>query len=209
MASTRDGRVVASRYLPVSALIEILASAVYRWTMIPAELAFQGGVEALTVLNSIIKLAHTARERGKENGLQIADVMKVLPAEAFHLAGELENRATQLEQSLKETGGDLSKTVDELQQETWIYQRSRYNLLKHFNANVQAICTQLEILADDAVAIAQCSHEEELLALSYQQAREQKQQIDRRCGDANLPVGERLEFLIDQARRFRAELGTI
>jgi hypothetical protein len=177
--------------------------------MIPAELAFKGGVEALTVLNSIIKLAGNARERGKENGLQIADVMKILPAEAFRLAGELENRATQLEQSLKETGGDLRKTVDELQQETWIYQRSRYNLLKHFNANVQAICTQLEILADDAVAIAQCSHEEELLALSYQQAREQKQQIDRRCGDASLPVGERLEFLIDQARRFRAELGPI
>ncbi len=177
--------------------------------MIPAELAFEAGVEALTLLNSIIELARNAREHGKENGLQIADVMKLLPAEAFRLAGELENRAEQLQQDLRNAGVDPSRTLDELQHETWFYQRRRYNILKHFNANVQAICTQLGVLADDAVAIAQCSHEEELLAVSYRQARERKQQINLTCGDTSLPLGKRLAFLIDHAQKFRAELGDI
>lgn len=170
------------------------------------EVALEGGVQALTLLNKVVTLAKTARANGKKGGLGIADIIERLPAEAFNLAGQFEKQVKELQQDFLKQGISLGRTLDDLQSETWFYQRSRRTLLDSFKPKTDAILAQLMTLMDDSVAVARCSGEEELLAMSYKMARERKVQL-RQSLNPNLPVGALLKTLIDQAERMRAELG--
>jgi hypothetical protein len=172
------------------------------------EIAIAGGAQVLTLLNRVLALAETAREKGKANGLGIADIIEKLPAEAFSLAGQFERQVNDLRHSFLVYGIDTKKTIDELQSETWFYQWGRKKLLDNFKPMTDAIVIQLTTLLDDAVAIARCSGEENLLAVSYSRSRERKTQL-RRSLDQNLPVGELLDALLKEAATMRAALGDL
>jgi hypothetical protein len=176
---------------------------------ISAALAFEGSVQALTLINSVVKAIQRSRADGETDGLGIADIVARLPAEAFNLAGEFERHVAALRRSFLEKGLDLAQTLDQLESNVWCYQFPQKDLLTSFKPHVEAIRAQFSSFMDDIVAVARCHGEENILAASSEHARERKRQIaeafPRDLGQ--LPVGEVLDRLTFFAEQLRAELG--
>jgi hypothetical protein len=132
------------------------------------ELAFEGSIQALTLINSVIKAIQRSRADGQTNGLGTADIVAKLPAEAFNLAGEFERHVAALRQSFLEAGLDLTQTLDQLESSVRCYQLSQQDLLRSFQPHVEAIKTQFSSFMDDIVAVARSHGEENILANSHE-----------------------------------------
>jgi hypothetical protein len=163
---------------------------------------------SLTLLNSIIKIC---QERAKDPGahpLSLAEVIATLPGEAQKLTGEMIAQIEGFRAELRNAGIDPKLTLDELQAQTWFYQRRRRKLLKAFQARAEAIAAQISILFDDVVSVADCADHLHVVARSFAASREQKQKLREQTAD-DLPLGDILDNLLAHAERVREELGDL
>jgi len=175
--------------------------------MVSPDIAVQGGVQALTLINSLVQLLHNAKANGKKDGLGIADIINKLPAEAFKLAGEFEKEVFRMKEEFLRENIDLSLKIDEFECHRRWWNRKHDRLLLDFQANITAITSKLSNFMDDVVAVARCSGEESLLARSYESARERKQLLRRRTDFEKLSLNKIFDNLIDDARQLREQLG--
>jgi len=171
---------------------------------IDANTAVKGAAAGLTLLNNLVKLIQSAREKGSRLG--IADITEKLPAEAFTLAGQFVQHVTTLRQSFLNAKIDPKKTIDELQAETGWWRYKRYKLVNNFKANINAICDQLGSFLDDVVSIAHCREAEDVVAHSFREAEDLKAKI-RTETDYKMPIEDIFKHLLDHAEKLRAQLG--
>jgi hypothetical protein len=176
--------------------------------MIPVDphTALEGGVAALDLLDSIIKLVHEAKKDGGK--MNVADLVKRLPSEAFSLAGTFIKQVEKLQFSFKEAGVNLDLPIEKLRAETSYWSRRQYKLIRAFSPVVDAICDQLTALVDDVVAVSHCCEREDILAKSFAGAIARKSEL-RAAVDKGKSVREVFETLLKFAYVMRAELGDL
>lgn len=165
------------------------------------------GVQALSLTNNIVTLIQNARKNGKANGLGLADIVNILPAEAFKLAEEFIKQVTELKKKFLKEQIDLSLYIDEHEcDHKWWYNR-RDRLLIDFQATITDITAKLSNFMDEVVAVARCSGEEELLGGSFQEALKLKKKLRKDTDFDNKTIGEIFDNLIKHAEDLKAQLG--
>jgi hypothetical protein len=124
------------------------------------------------------------------------------------LAGALIAEIQGMREEMRQAGIDPKLTLDQLQEQTWFYQRRRRKILKAFQGRVEAIAGEISVLFDDVVSVADCADRLHIVARSFAHSREQKQELRARTKD-DLPMGEILDDLLDHAERIRGQLGDL
>ncbi len=159
-----------------------------------------------SLLNNLFTLVKTAREKGQDPAL--TDVLAAACPEALSLAGRFVQEVQQLRQKLLKAEIDLKKTDRELIAETSWWRRKRYRLVHGFQANIDAIRSQLSGFLDDIVAVAHCCGADEFIANSFSEAAEMRKVLYRET-NPDIPVGAILDMLEGRAQDIRTALGDI
>lgn len=163
---------------------------------------------SLTLLNTIVKLAQEHNKNPDAHPPSLADVIASLPGEAQKLTGEIIAQVQAFRDELLKAGIDPKLTLDDLQEQTWFYQRRRRKILKMFQARAEAIAAEISILFDDVVSVADCADRLHIVARSFEASRAEKQRLRDGTKDG-LPVGEILDNLIGHAEHVREQLGDL
>lgn len=171
----------------------------------PTGASFGIAAGALTLTNTLIKLY---QDNADDPDLppRLADIIRVIPDAVMKGTQNVIAAVDALEQNCLEVQIDTSKPLELLKADTKIWQRHRRRVLDQFMGTVSAITNELEMLFDDVVAVSNCSESERLVARSYKQARERKQQL-RRAVDDELPIATIVANLRNCAQDLLAEVG--
>lgn len=165
------------------------------------------GVQALSLTNNIVTLIQNARKNGKANGLGLADIVNILPAEAFKLAEEFIKQVTELKTKFLKEEIDLKQYIDDYECYSGWWKSRHDKLLIDFQATINDINAKLANFMDEVVAVARCSGEEELLGGSFQEARKLKKKLRKDTDFDNNTIGEIFDNLINHAEDLKAKLG--
>jgi hypothetical protein len=174
---------------------------------VPPEIIAKGGVEALALTNSFIKIVENLR-KDKNMPIGIADIISQLETDAFVLTGKFASEIDALEKSLDKAGIPLDGKFGDLEETSWFWKNRHDKAMEAFEPTLKAIRQRLCGFIDDLVAIARCAGKEEILAVSFQQAAELKTKIRADTDVDTHNIKDILAVLRHQAEHFRGVLGT-
>jgi hypothetical protein len=103
---------------------------------------------------------------------------------------------------------DPKLTLDQLLQQTWIFQRRRRRFLKTFQARIEGIASEVSVLFDDLVSVSDCAERLDAVARSFKGSQKQKEQLRKETREG-LPLEKILENLQRHAETARRELGDL
>ncbi|MEQ8228177.1 MAG: hypothetical protein RIA64_08835 [Rhodospirillales bacterium] len=166
--------------------------------------AIEGG---LTVLKELIAMRERAAAEGRPDPTMSA-LIEAMPAEAFKISQQIEAQLRELRQNLISNEIDLTQTADDILSSHWFWEHRFDRTPRRINELLEGLKNSLTVMADDFVAIARCSGQNELIGLSYSDSRETKSQL-RQMTNPDRPVGEILNDLIDFTEQVSAQLGNI
>jgi hypothetical protein len=138
----------------------------------------------------------------------MADLIATLPGIAMALTSQFVVEVQKLRQDCESAGIDSSLTVEQLQEQSWFYQRRRRRVLREFQSRVEGIASQISLLFDDLVAVANCCDTLNDISRSFEQSRERKVEL-RKKTSIDLPLKEILDSLQHHAEVLRAEIGDL
>ncbi len=169
---------------------------------VPPDVVVEGGVQALTLFNGLIKIMEQMRKDKDATRLGFASLIKRMEAEAFALSEEFIKQVQAIQHSFLIAKIDPKEKIDEVECTSWWWKNRHDKLLESFKPNIDAITTRLTGFVDDVVALARCAGKEELLAVAFQEAVKVKRQI-RQETDFNNSIGDIFGNLIKHAEDFR------
>jgi len=169
---------------------------------VPPDVAIEGGVQALTLFNGLIKIMERMRKDKDATRLGFASLIKRMEAEAFALSEEFIKQVQALQNAFLKAQIDPNQKIDEVECTSWWWKNKHDKLLESFKPNIDAITTQLTGFVDDVVALARCAGREELLAVAFEEAVQVKRQIRQETGFDN-SIKDIFGNLIKHAEDFR------
>lgn len=170
------------------------------------KLALEAGTAGLTLLSSLISLMQTARKEGKDVGL--AEIMAKLPGQTFELSKDLIRETQKIKQDFLDASIPLDKSIDELQSDYGWWRFGKHKLLRRFESRSNAIANDLGHFLDDFLAVANCTGTEELVALSFSNAKGRQHEIDS-INRREAYVGDVFDQMIGHAGHLRDEVQSL
>lgn len=157
----------------------------------------QGAIEALKQVRKLIKLLKTEKDRPRLGAVEVIAKLRLDGSELIQ--GYIQD-IDKLISEFSNIDPMKTKTIAQLQSETWYWHRWQYKTLEKFRPKVNAISSQLRILLADILALAHCREAEDIIAQLFQQATDGQDQLDI---DFNrLPAA----IVLDNLRRQAVEL---
>ena len=163
---------------------------------------------SLTLINAIIRICQEHQQDPKATPPNVSELVAILPAAALKATNDLIEQIQEMRQECRTANIDLKMNLDQLQSQTWFYQRRRRRLLKTCQAKIEAIASEVSVLFDDVVSVSDCADRLNAVARSFEASRKEKENLKKETSD-DLPLGDVLDHLEAHAQQALATLGDL
>lgn len=114
----------------------------------------------------------------------------------------------QIKQQIVKAKINDRKSLRQLQSETGFWRLKKWRVLRDFGTRVSALEMSLENFFDDVVAVVNCRRADKVLAKSYAESLEQKNELRVLVSD-DRPIGDVINDLLRVAQECKAELSEL
>jgi len=164
--------------------------------------ALSGG---LSSVNSALEICKKVK---KSDNPSLHLLVRELKPKTLELCEKILRELNLLKQSMLNKKLDMGQTLDQLEETKSYWRLGQYRLIRNFRQNINGIETAIGLALTDAVAVANCSEQEEVVIASMRDAKSQRDNI-KEITDVNRPVGKLLDDLISYVEWLRAEIDSL
>lgn len=161
---------------------------------------------SISLLDNILKIVKEGRKKG--SGLELSDVLKAVPSQAYIASGQLFAQIQTLEEKL--SGYDTNRTISDIVQDRRLWKNPFYYFaFRNLETELTSISRSISNMVYDLVAVANCVENDEIIPLSFQEAGTIATEVNRIMKNENALLSEIIADLRNTAQSMREEFGTL